>query len=90
MKWPKWSISAGQGDFLPLVIGFVMLFISLPGFTLLLLAPDRDYGAVGVPLLLFLGIGVVLGMSFLVLGIRLCSSPGSLTYKISHGRIFSR
>jgi hypothetical protein len=86
----RWRIAQGQGDFLPLVIGSVMLFVSLPAFVLMLVATDRDWGVIGLPVLVILGVGVVLGAGFLVLGIQLCSQPGSLTYRLAHGRIFWR
>lgn len=90
MKRRSWSISQGQGDFLPLVIGSVLLFVSVPAFVLLLVYPDRNWGLIGPPLLFILGGGIILGLGFLVLGIQLCSEPGSLTYRIAHGRLFSR
>jgi len=91
MKWPKWSITSGdRDDFLPIMIGCVFLFVSLPGFVLLLVNPDRNSGAIGIPLIVWLGTGVILGMIFIVFGLRICSSPGSLLYRITHGRIFMR
>lgn len=90
MRRRRWSISQGQGDFLPLVIGSVMLFVSLPAFVMMLVDSDPHWGVLGLPVLAVLGGGVVLGIGFLVLGVQLCSEPGSLTYRISHGRIFSR
>ena len=88
--WRRWRIAQGPGDFLPLVIGSVMLFVSLPAFVLLLIDNDRDWGVIGLPVLVILGVGVVLGVGFLILGIQLCSQPGSLTYRIAHGRFFWR
>ncbi len=91
MKWPRWSIWAGdRNDFLPLLIGCVMLFLSLPGFLAILLYPDRNAGALAVVLLVVLGVGVVLGTGFVVFGIRISTDPGSLAYRITHVRIFSR
>lgn len=90
MKWPKWSISNGSGDFLPLIMGAIVLLYSVPGFIMVLWKPDRNSGVIGVPLLCILGLGIVIGLSFIVLGLRYCSSPGSLLYRLSHGRIFSR
>lgn len=90
MKPRRWSIASGPGDFLPLVIGGVMLFVSVPAFVVLLVAADRNWGVLGAPVLVILGTGIVLGLGFLVLGIQLCSEPGSVVYRIAHGRIFSR
>ena len=90
MKRWRWSISQGQGDFMPLIIGAMMLLVSLPAFVLLLVDPDQNWGLIGLPVLLILGVGVLLGSGFLILGIRLCSQPGSMTYRLAHGRIFSR
>jgi len=89
MRWPKWQIAAGRGDFLPIVIGCVMFFISLPSVVLLLLHPDRNSGVIGVPLMVILSIGTLIGLAFIILGIQLCSTPGSLTYRLAHGRFFS-
>jgi len=91
VKRPQWSITNGErNDFMPLVIGGILLFISLPAFVMLLWRPDRNSGALGVPLLVLLGTGVLIGAGFVVLGIRVCSDPGSLAYRITHGRFFSR
>lgn len=91
MRWPKWSIAAqDSGDFLPIMIGCVFLLLSVPGFLLLLLKPDRNSGVIRVPLLVMLGIGIVVGLAFLIFGLRICSYPGTLLYRITHGRLFSR
>jgi hypothetical protein len=88
MKWPKWKIADGRGDFLPLMIGCVMMFLSLPSFLLVLFNSDRNSEALGTPLLVIFGTGIVLGIGFLVLGVQLMAMPGSLAYRIAHGRIF--
>ena len=90
MKWPKWSISRGRGDFLPIVIGCILVLTSLPAFVMLLWKPDRNSGIIGTPLLFILGFGIITGIAFIVVGIRLCVFPGSLAYRIAHGRFFSR
>ena len=91
LKWPDWSITSGQpGDFLPTFIGCILLFMSLPAFVLLLVMPDRNSGVIGVPLLVWLGIGIVIGVIFVVYGLRIYSLPGSWVYRITHGRIFTR
>lgn len=91
MKWPKWSIATGDSnDFLPLMIGGIFLFISLPGFVLLLVKPDRNSSVIETPLLVWLGIGVIIGVVFVIFGLRICSCPGSLVYRITHLRIFRR
>ena len=91
MKWPKWSIATGDsGDFLPIVIGGIVLLLSLPAFVLLLVMPDRDSGAIGIPLLVWLGFGIIIGVVFVIFGLRTCSFPGSWVYRITHGRIFTR
>jgi len=73
---------------MPLIIGAVFLFISVPGFVLLLLDRGEDFGGLDIPVLAILGVGVILGLAFLVNGLQLCSEPGSLLYRLSHGRIF--
>lgn len=90
MRWPRWRIAGGRGDFLPIVIGCIMLFYSLPALVMLLWKPDRNSGAIGTPLGILLGAGVIVGFGFVLMGIRLCSFPGTWLYRISHGRFFSR
>jgi hypothetical protein len=85
---PKLSIGSGPGDFMPLVIGAVFLFISVPGFVSLLLESGEDFGGLDLPVLAILGAGVILGLAFVVNGLQLCSEPGSLLYRLSHGRIY--
>jgi len=89
MRWPRWSISAGRGDFLPILIGCICLFISVPSVVLLLVNPDRNSGTIVIPLLVVLGAGIIIGVCFIVLGIQICAPPGSRAYRISHGRFFS-
>ncbi len=91
MKWPTWSIATGdRGDFLPIMIGCIFVFLSLPAFVLLLVMPDRNSGVIGIPLLVWLGAGIIVGMVFIVYGLRILSFPGSLLYRITRGRIFTR
>jgi hypothetical protein len=91
MKWPRWSITRGDsGDFMPTLFGTIMLLVSLPGFIVLILYPDVNSDTIRLPLLVFLGFGAILGAGFVILGLRICSYPGSLTYRITHGRIFTR
>jgi hypothetical protein len=91
MNWPKWSIASGDShDFLPIMIGCIFLLVSLPGFVLLLVNPDQNSGNIGIPLLIWFGVGMIIGAIFLIFGLRICSSPGSLVYRITHGRIFTR
>ena len=89
MRARRWRFASGRGDFLPLVIGGVMLFMSLPAFVLLLLAPDSNPGIFGLPLLTMLGAGAIFGIGFIIVGIRVCARPGSLAYRIAHGRFYS-
>jgi hypothetical protein len=90
MKWPKWQIALDTGDFLPVLIGIVIIVLSLPGFLLVWLKPDRNSGVIGVPLLVILGAGVLIGFGFLFFGLRICAFPGTWLYRITHGRMFSR
>lgn len=90
MKWPRWSIrTRDPNDFLPVLIGCVMLFVSLPGFIGVWLFPDRNAGNLGTALMILLGSGIVLGIGFIVFGMRISSVPGSLAYRLTHGRLFS-
>ncbi len=91
MKWPKWSIASGDShDFLPILIGCVFLFVSLPAFVLLLVKPDRNSGDIAIGLLIWFAVGIIIGTIFVIFGLRICSAPGSLVYRITHGRIFTR
>jgi len=82
------NLLAGRGDFLPAFIGAVILFYSVPSSVMILLAPDRNSSVLGIPLLIIFGIGIVIGCVFILLGVQLCSTPGSRVYRISHGRFF--
>jgi hypothetical protein len=73
---------------MPLLIGVLFLFISAPGFILLLIETGEDFGGLDLPVLAMLGAGVIMGLAFLVNGLQLCSEPGSLLYQLSHGRLF--
>jgi hypothetical protein len=91
MKWPKWSIAtSNSGDPMPILFGAIFLFISLPGFLMVLFNSDRNSGGIKMALLIVLGGGTIIGVLFVLLGLRLCSFPGSRLYRITHGRIFSR
>jgi hypothetical protein len=90
MKWRKWSIATGQrGDFLPIMIGCILLLISVPAFVLLLIMPDRNSGVIGNPLLVWFAVGIGIGAIFIIHGLRVCTSPGSWMYRITHGRFFT-
>ena len=91
MTWIKSPLTTyDRGDFLPIVIGCVLLFLSLPPFIMLLVEPDSGSLVLVVPLLALFAVGNTLGFVFLWFGIRLCSYPGSLTYRLTHGRTFPR
>ena len=90
-RWLKNLVRSGDpSDFLPIVIGCIMLLVSVPGFFAVLFFPDRDAGLLAPALLIVLGIGIMLGAVFIVVGIRTSAYPGSLAYRITHGRIFFR
>jgi hypothetical protein len=88
VKRPRFAIGSEPGDFMPLLIGAVFLLISVPGFVLLMVESGEDFGGLDLPILAILGAGVILGLAFLVNGMQLCSEPGSLLYRLSHGRFF--
>jgi hypothetical protein len=90
MKRWKWEIAAGRGDFLPLLIGFVLLSLTVPPFLVLLISPDQGSGVIRDPLLVIHAAGILFGFGFMVLGVQLLSTPGSLTYRLAHGRFFGR
>ena len=91
MKWPKWSIvQPNSHDPMPILFGGAFLFISLPGFLMVLFNSGRESGTIQIPLLIVLGGGIIIGVVFVIFGLRICSFPGSRLYRITHGRIFSR
>jgi hypothetical protein len=91
MKWPKWSIAtSNSGDPMPILFGGIFVVISLPGFLMMLVNSDRNSGVIKTALLVVLGGGIIIGALFILLGLRICSFPGSRLYRITHGRIFSR
>jgi hypothetical protein len=90
MKRWKWEITKGPGDFLPLLIGCVMLFLALPPFLILVFGPKQDSGVLGKPVLFIITVGVLIGAGFLTLGVQLLARPGSLVYRLAHGRLFWR
>lgn len=85
----RWHFAAGRGDFVPIIVGGVMMFVSYPAFLLLLFVPENNPGIFWIPLLVILGAGAISGTAFLIRGIQMCASPGSLVYRIAHGRFFS-
>lgn len=90
MKRWKWQIAAGPGDFLPVLIGSVMLFLALPPFLILVFGPEQNSGMLGKPVLFIITVGVLIGVGFLILGVQLLAMPGSLVYRLAHGRFFRR
>ena len=88
MKWPNWRLSYRRGDWLPIFIGGLLLVFSIPAVLMLIFRPERGSTLIRIPLLVFCGATFIAGVGFIVWGIRLCSTPGSLAYRISHGRIF--
>jgi hypothetical protein len=89
MRARRWRFTAGRGDFLPIIIGGVMTLVSVPGFLLLLFAPENNPGIFWIPLLAVLGAGAVFGIGFVIVGIQACAPPGSLAYRLARGRFFS-
>jgi hypothetical protein len=90
-KRSRWSIAnPASSDFLPIVIGCLFLVLSLPGFFMVLLDADQGSEGIAGALLIILAGGIVIGTLFVILGLRICSFPGSWLYRITHGRIFSR
>ena len=91
MKWRNWSLKTNDpDDFLPILVGCTLLFIALPGFFVLLLFPDENAGGLAVGILVLLGIGIVFGLGLVIVGLRSYATPGSLAYRLSHGRFFRR
>jgi hypothetical protein len=90
MRRLNWRIVSGPGDFLPIAIGGLILFISLPTLVLLMLDPDPNSGLIGKPIIAILALAVVTGAGFVILGLQACTEPGSLVYRLAHGRLFWR
>ena len=90
MKRWKWQIAAGPGDFLPVLIGCVMLFLAVPPFLILVFGPEQDSGGLIKPVLFIISLGALIGIGFVILGVQLLAMPGSLAYRLAHGRFFRR
>src|SRR5438034_11814945 len=72
MKWPKWSIATGDtGDFLPIMIGGIFLFLSVPAFVLLWVMPSRNSGAIGIQLLAWHRHRIVCGHILVIYELRI-------------------
>ena len=67
-----------------------MLFLALPPFLVLVLEPEQNYGLLGKPVLFITSLGVLVGLGFLILGVQQLATPGSLVYRLAHGRFFRR
>lgn len=92
MRRGKWQIAAGPGDFLPVLIGCALLFLAVPPLLMLVFGADQHQstGVLGTPVMIILAAGIALGIGFLVMGVQLLSMPGSLIYRLAHGRLFWR
>ncbi len=88
MRLQRLWLYTGRDDILPPLVGCAILLISLPGFLVLLFFPDAGGAYIRLAMLVVLGSGVLLGLAGIIFGIATCSSPGTWTYRISHGRIF--
>ena len=68
-----WQAMFGRkGDWFPFAIGVLLLIISVPTFTVLLVWPDADWEAVMISLLVLFGAGTALGIFFTIMGLRQC------------------
>ena len=90
MKRWKWQIAAGPGDFLPVLIGCVMLFLALPPFLILIFGSEQESSGLIKPVLFIITVGLLTGVGFVILGVQLLAMPGSLVYRLAHGRFFRR
>jgi hypothetical protein len=86
MKWLDRYLYAG--DFMPIFIGIVILLFSSPPIFFLFWYPDQNSDAIRIPLLVLFAGGICLGLSSVVVGIRLCARPGTFWYRVVYGRIF--
>lgn len=89
-RWLPSILTPRRGDFMPTMIGGAMLVLGLPAFLMVLLDPDRGSGNLATGMMLLMGVLCVAGAALLVAGIGACSHPGSLIYRLSHGRILPR
>lgn len=85
--WLPSILTPHRGDFMPILIGGTMLVLAFPAFLMLLFDPDQHSGGVATGLLLVMGGLSLIGAVLLVAGVRACSDPGSLPYRLSHGRV---
>lgn len=77
-RWVEWrqSMLGQQGDWLPIVIGVMLILISGPPFVAVAIYPDPNSGALVLPLLILFATGLALGVAFALVGIWLCARPG--------------
>jgi hypothetical protein len=77
-RWIEWrrSMLGHRGDWLPIVIGSMLILISGPPFVADAIFPDPNSGALVLPLLILFATGLALGLAFGVVGIWLCARPG--------------
>ena len=77
-RWVEWrhSMLGHKGDWLPIVIGVMLILISGPPFVAVAIYPDPNSGALALPLLILFATGLALGLAFALVGIWLCARPG--------------
>jgi hypothetical protein len=90
MKSRKWNLVTERGDFLPIMVGIILLGYSIPTILLILLRADPGSSALSTPLLILFIAGTLIGLTFIVWGLRVCTTPGSFWYRLVYWRFFGR
>lgn len=86
MKIPS-MFKPQRDDFMPIMAGCAVLILAVPGFLMVLLVPDPGAGGLATLMLVLLGVMAVIGAALVIAGLRACSDPGSVVYRLVHLRV---
>ncbi|HEX5455314.1 MAG TPA: hypothetical protein VFX06_16110 [Stellaceae bacterium] len=77
-------------DFMPILVGGAMLIMATPGFLMVFFLPDPGSGGFATVVLVLLGVLGAIGAALIIAGVRACSDPGSLAYRLAYFRLLPR